>query len=795
MQFSESWLRALCNPPLSSEALCHLLTMAGLEVEEVEAVAPPFSGVVVAQVLAFEKHPNADKLKVCRVDVGQGEPLQIVCGAPNVVVGMKAPCAMVGAKLPGFEIKPAKLRGMESFGMMCSADELGMTQDYDGLLVLPDDAPVGKDLRDYLALDDQKITIKLTPNRADCLSLAGVARELAALTNTSAEIPVPRRVENGHALQRHVVLDAPEACPRYLGRVFTGVNAKAAAPDWMKARLERCGIRSISAVVDITNYVMLELGQPLHAFDNSALSGAIHVRWPQAGEKLTLLNGQVIEPAPDMLLIADENRALALAGVMGGENCGVGNDTTEIFLESAYFQPDAIASRARRLGFSSDASHRYERGVDFELAPHAMARASQLILDICGGAAGPITESISPVQMPERKPVRFSPDRARKVLGFEVSDEAMLAALSGLGMRIASVGEAFELTPPSYRFDIAIEEDLIEEVARVYGYDRIEPIPPKGPATILASTETLRPVHRVRRLVAARGYQEVISYAFVDEEWERDFADNAAAVRLANPIASQMSVMRSSLLGGLIGALSTNIRRRATRARLFEVGRCFLSKPTDGLSADLLCGSAQPLRIAALAWGTAAPEQWGQASRRVDFYDVKRDVEVLLGDRAEFRRASFAALHPGRSAEVVLAGQVIGFLGELHPGLVQKYELTSAPVVFELGLDAVLAARIPAFVEIPRHQSALRDLALVVDNRVSAEQLLGVLSTAGGEIVRSVEIFDVYTGKGIEPTQKSIALRVTLQHAERTLEEAEIERALQALVAAAENNLEARLRG
>ncbi|MDP5241293.1 phenylalanine--tRNA ligase subunit beta [Uliginosibacterium sp. 31-16] len=790
MQFSEQWLRALCNPPLNSEELCHLLTMAGLEVEEVEAVAPPFTSVVVAQIVSFEKHPNADKLRVCRVDVGRGELLQIVCGAPNVVEGMKAPCAMVGAKLPGFEIKPAKLRGMESFGMMCSADELGMSQDHDGLLVLPADAPVGASIREYLALDDKKITIKLTPNRADCLSLAGVARELAALTGTPATLTAPLDVAVSHAQQRSVVLDAPEACPRYCGRIFTGVNAKAATPDWMKARLERCGVRSISAVVDITNYVMLELGQPLHAFDNAKLSGAIHVRWPQAGEKLTLLNGQEIEPAANMLLIADEARALALAGVMGGEDTGVSDDTTEIFLESAFFQPDAIVGRARALNFSSDASHRYERGVDFELAQRAMARASQLIVEICGAAAGPVVEAASAVHLPQRKAVNFRPDRARKVLGFEVSDEAMLASLSRLGMCTANAGAALQVIPPSYRFDIEIEEDLIEEVARVYGYDNIQPLPPKGPAMMLASTEATRPVHRLRRQLAAQDYQEVISYAFVEEAWERDFAGNVDPVKLANPIASQMSVMRSSLVGGLVGALSANQRRRASRVRLFEVGRCF-AKDAAGLPVS---GYSQPVRVAGLAWGPAAPEQWGQTSRRVDFYDVKRDVELLLGGRAEFVADKHPAFHPGRSAAVKVDGTVTGFMGELHPALVQRYDLVSAPVLFELDLEQVLAAGVPSFAELPRHPAVMRDLALVVGNTVTADVLLSVLRSAATGIVREVAVFDVYSGKGIEPDQKSIALRVMLQHAERTLEETEIDNAMRTLISAAERELGGRLR-
>lgn len=790
MQFSESWLRALCNPALDSDALCHRLTMAGLEVEQVEPVAPPFSGVVVARIVSFEKHPNADKLKVCRVDVGSGELLQIVCGAPNVVEGMKAPCAKVGAKLPGFDIKAAKLRGVESCGMMCSADELGFSQEHDGLLVLPEDAPVGTDIRAYLDLDDKRIEIKLTPNRADCLSLTGVARELAALTGAPLTLAASPEVAVGSAAQRAVRLEAPEACPRYLGRVISGVNVRAWTPAWMKTRLERCGLRSISAAVDITNYVMLELGQPLHAFDNAILSGAIHVRWPQPGEKLTLLNGQEIEPAADMLLIADQARALALAGVMGGEHSGVGDDTTEIFLESAFFQPDAIVGRARALGFSSDASHRFERGVDFELPALAMARATQLILEICGGVAGPVTVAEAGEQLPRREAVAFRPARARSVLGFEISDARMEASLSLLGMKVERATEVLRVMPPSYRFDISIEEDLIEEVARVYGYDNIEPIAPRAPLTMLPSTERQRPLHRVRRQLAALDFQEVISYAFVEETWERDFAGNSAPVRLANPIASQMSVMRSTLLGGLVGALSLNQRRRAARVRIFEVGRCFAQ---DAASVPVKAAS-QPMRVAALAWGSAAPEQWGQKAQRVDFYDLKHDVEQLLQGRGVFAKGSHPAMHPGRCAEIRVDGVVRGHLGELHPALVQKYDLGSAPIVVELDLDAVLATSVPAFVELPRHPSVQRDLAIVVRNSVSADGLLGVLRRAGDGLVRSVEVFDVYAGKGIEPDRRSIALRVLLQHADRTLEEAEIDIAMRSLVGAAERELGGQLR-
>lgn len=788
MQFSEQWLRSLCNPTLDSDGLCHLLTMAGLEVEEVEPVAPPFSGVVVARIVAFEKHPNADKLKVCTVDIGQAQPLQIVCGAPNVVVGMKAPCATVGAKLPGFDIKAAKLRGVESFGMMCSADELGMTQAHDGLLVLPDDAPVGADLRAYLALDDRKITIKLTPNRADCLSLSGIARELAALTDTPLSLPAVASVPPAHDVRRAVVLDAPQSCPRYAGRIVRGVDAKAPTPDWMRQRLERCGVRSISAVVDITNYVMLELGQPMHAFDNAKLSGAIHARMPKAGDSLLLLNGQVITPAADTLLIADEARVLALAGVMGGEESGVTDATTEVFLESAFFQPDAIVGRARALGFSSDASHRFERGVDFELPLRAMERATALLIEICGGEAGPVVEARDAAGMPVRKSVQFRPARARKVLGIAVEDAMMRAVFERLGMQVSVSGDAFDVIAPSYRFDLEIEEDLIEEVARVVGYDNIPPIAPLAPTTMLARTESLRPTHSPRHRLAGRDYQEVISFAFVEEGWEADFCGNASPIRLANPIASQLAVMRSSLIGGLVGALATNLRRRAARVRLFEIGRCFSTAEGTGAA-----GYDQPLRVAALAWGPAVSEQWGVATRKVDFYDVKGDLESLL-EGATFKPATHPALHPGRCAAVEVGGRPIGVIGELHPAWVQKYDLVSAPVLFELDLGAVLSASVPSYAEVTRLPSVTRDIALVVPVALPAGELVGHLRGHAAEIIRSIDVFDVYAGTGIEPDRKSVALRAVLQHTERTLEESEIDQAMRALIGAAEEKFGAQLR-
>lgn len=792
MQFSELWLRSFVSPDLDSDQLGHLLTMAGLEVEEQDGVAAVFSKVVVAQIVEAEKHPNADKLRVCKVDAGQGELLQIVCGAPNAAAGIKIPCALVGADLAGFGIKAAKLRGVESFGMLCSAKELGISDESGGLLVLPEDAPVGTDLRDYLALDDTLFTIKLTPNRADCLSLTGIAREVAALTGSPLSLVACAPVAAAHADTRAIVLDAPEACPRYAGRIIRGVDAKASTPEWMKQRLLRSGIRSISALVDVTNYVMLELGQPLHAFDNAKLAGAIHVRLPQPGEQVLLLNGQTITPAADTLLIADEARALALAGIMGGEDSGITLDTTELFLESAFFAPDAIAGRARAYGFSSDASYRFERGVDFALAGQAIERATRLILDICGGEAGPVVEAVAADKLPARAPIRLRASRVRRVLGIDLSADAVAGMFERLELQVSREGDDFIVTPPSYRFDVEIEEDLIEEIARIHGYDNIPSHAPRGPITMLPRPEAKRDTMSLRRQVAAREYQEVINFAFVEEAWEKDLAGNTNPVRLANPIASQMSVMRSTLIGGLVANVVTNRKRQTTRVRVFEIGRCFAhdaaGQPVDGYD--------QPVRIAALAAGFAKPEQWGEANRNVDFFDVKADLEALLFPRvAEFERASHPALHPGRSASVKVDGKVVGFIGEVHPVWVQRYELGTAPVVFELDLDVLLQSVTPAYAELSRFPAVTRDLALVVDQQVASGALLAGLQAVAPAIVQRIELFDQYQGKGVEPNRKSLAFRVVMQETQRTLEDTEVDAAMNALTRHAEEALGAKLRG
>jgi phenylalanyl-tRNA synthetase beta chain len=791
MQFSEHWLREFVDPPLTSAELAHSLTMAGLEVEALQGVAQDFSGVVVAQVLSVDKHPDADKLKLCRVDAGQGETLQIVCGAPNVAAGMKAPCALVGAELPGLKIKAAKVRGVESFGMLCSARELGLSEDHGGLLALPADAPVGEDIRAYLALDDRLLTLKLTPNRADCLSLKGVAREVGALTGTPAVMPAISATTVSSDKRRGVVLDAPAACPRYCGRVVSGINPKAPTPAWMKSRLERSGIRSISAVVDVTNYVMLELGQPLHAFDNTRLSGAVHVRYPRPGEKLLLLNEQTVEPAADTALIADEARALALAGIMGGEESGITDATTELFLESAFFAPAAIAGKARAMGFSSDASYRFERGVDFAATREALERATQLVMAICGGAAGPISEAVSQGDLPRREPVRLRVPRAEKILGIRLGGEVAARLLKGLDFHFVREGDNFVVTPPSHRFDIAIEEDLVEELARIHGYDNIPARMPQGSLAILPQNEESRSLWRVRRLIAARDYQEMVNYSFVDTEWEKDFCANANPVVLANPIASQMGVMRSSLIGGLVANLSTNLKRRIERVRVFETGRCFLRDGKGGVVPGFL----QPRRIAALAAGPAAPEQWGVPARKVDFFDVKADVEALLAPHAaSFERIEHPALHPGRAASVGIDGKLIGLVGELHPQWVQKYDLGAAPVVFELDLDAVLDRPLPRYREVSRFQSVVRDLALVVAQGMPAQALLDGLRAAAPAIVREVELFDVYQGKGVDPDKKSLAFRVVMQDTEKTLSDGEVDAVMAKMIEAAAQKFAAKLR-
>ena len=791
MKFPESWLRDFVESPLTGEALGDALTMAGLEVEEFERAAPPFNQVVVARVLKVTKHPDADRLNVCEVDTGDAAPRRIVCGAPNVAPGMVVPCALPGAVLPGgLTIKLAKVRGIESSGMLCSAKELGIDEDASGLLPLADTLKVGSSVRDALELDDAIFTLKLTPNRGDCLSIRGVAREVMAVSagkwradDFARKVPVT--IDDS----REVSLGATDACPLYCGRVIRGVDAKAPTPGWMKARLQRCGLRSISALVDITNYVMLELGQPLHAFDNALLAGTISARMARAGETLLLLNGQRVDIDPDVLVIADDNKVVAMAGIMGGEDSGISLDTRDVFLESAFFAPKAVAGRARRYGFTSDASHRFERGVDFEGTHRALERASELILEICGGDAGPAVEARA--DLPERKPVTLRGTRLRKVLGIAVDDAQVGRYFDRLRLPWQQSDGVFTVAPPSYRFDLEIEEDLIEEVARLHGYDNVPPRPPRASLAMLPETEGSRTLARVRRGLVERGFQEVINFAFVESAWERDFCANATPVTLANPIASQMAVMRSSLIGGLVSTLQVNLRRKESRVRVFETGRCFLT----GEAGETVPGYRQPRMLGLLMAGTVAAEQWGERDRNIDFYDLKGEIETLLhGSRLAFERVTHPALHPGRSAAILVDGQRVGHFGELHPRWVQQYELETPPMLGELALDTLLAAELPAYRALANTPTVIRDLALVVAQDVAFVTIREAIEKHRALIVRSVDLFDVYAGKGVPDGKKSLAFRVVMQDTEKTLQDAEVEEAVASLVRGLSQSLGAELR-
>ena len=815
MQFSESWLRTFANPEkISTDALSHSLTMAGLEVEEVGPVAPPFSKIVVGHVLATERHPNADRLNVCQVDAGTGETLQIVCGAPNVKPGIKVPCALVGAVLPPaeaggapFEIKVGKLRGVESYGMLCSARELKLSDDAGGLLVLPDDAPVGQDIREYLDLDDQIFTIKLTPNKADCLSIHGVAREVSALTGATLTLPDMSPVAVSIDDRLPVKVSAPDLCGRFSGRVIRGVNAHAATPAWMVQRLERSGQRSISALVDISNYVMLELGRPSHVFDLDKIHGGLDVRWGRKGEQLKLLNGNTVEVDETVGVIADDKEIESLAGIMGGDSTAVTLDTTNIYLEAAFWWPAAIQGRARRYNFSTDAGHRFERGVDYATTVEHIERITALILQICGGQAGPVDDQI--VNLPVRKPVSLRVARAERILGIELSAAEIADVFQRLNLPFTRTqgadGEVFEVTPPSYRFDIEIEEDLIEEVARIYGFERIPARPPIAENEMRPTNEGRRSQHVVRHAIAARDYQEVINFAFVEEKWERDFAANDNPIRLLNPIASQLAVMRSTLIGGLVDKVRYNLNRKAARVRLFEVGRVFHRDPKAADGGLTVAGYDQPMMAAGIAYGPAFEEQWGVPTRAVDFFDVKGDVEALFHPHVpRFEAVAHPALHPGRAARVIVGGKAVGVVGELHPRWLQEYELTQAPVVFELDLQALRDVGLPTYTEISRFPAAVRDLAVVVRQTIRVQDMIDSMREALdkadlGRYCQSLVLFDEFRPKAasaaIGADEKSLAFRLTLQDTGATLQDETVDQAVRAMVDALAAAFNARLRG
>ena len=810
MQFPESWLREFCNPPLTTQQLADTLTMAGLEVEELEPVAPPFIKVVVGEIKEAVQHPNADRLRVCQVDVGQGALLNIVCGAPNARVGIRVPCALVGAELPPgedgkpFVIKVGKLRGVESQGMLCSAKELKIADDHGGLLELPLDAPLGQDIRQYLNLDDTLMTLKLTPNLAHCLSVYGIAREVSALTGAPLRAPAFPAVATQITDKLAVKVQATDLCGRFSGRVVKGVNTQAKTPQWMVDRLARCGQRSVSPLVDISNYVMFEFGRPSHIFDLDKIHGGLQVRWGQPGESLKLLNGNTVTVDDKVGVIADDSQVESLAGIMGGDATAVSDDTQNIYIEAAFWWPSAIAGRSRRYNFSTDAGHRFERGVDPQLTVEHIERITQLVLDICGTPdtqVGPIDDQT--LNIPQAKPVTLRVDRANKVIGMPLTQKQCTDALRGLGLQVTEGEGTVTVTPPSFRFDLQIEEDLIEEVARMVGYNNLPTNPPLAPITAKVRRETERSPSAVRRAIAALGYQETINYSFVEESWERDLAGNASPIRLLNPIASQMSVMRSSLIGSLLQVVKFNADRKADRVRVFELGRVFLRNAAVQSTDTTVEGFDQPMRVAGMAWGPVEPLGWQGKARNVDFYDVKADVEKLLAPRkAEFVAAEHPALHPGRSAQVWLDGVLIGHVGELHPRWRQAWELSSAPVVFELSLDAVTAREVPVAQGVAKQQPVERDIAVIVTESITHAQLMQAIEAAPTDgLLQSAVLFDIYrpkadaAGGALTVGEKSLAVRLTLGQGETTLTDAQIDAVMQAVVAYLSEKLGARLRG
>ena len=801
MQFPESWLREFCNPPLSTRQLADTLTMAGLEVEELKAVAPPFTRVVVGEIKEAVQHPNADRLRVCKVDVGQGTVLDIVCGAPNARAGIKVPCALVGAELPPgpdgkpLLIKVGLLRGVQSQGMLCSARELQLSDDHGGLLELDAAAPLGQNVRETLRLDDSLITVKLTPNLAHCLSVYGIAREVAALTGAPLHTPGFPSVPVTSPQVLPVKVSAIDLCGRFTGRVVREVNTKAATPPWMVERLARCGQRSVSALVDISNYVMFEYGRPSHIFDLDKIHGGLDVRWGKTGEQLKLLNGSTITVDEKVGVIADDLQVESLAGIMGGDATAVSDDTRNVYVEAAFWWPRAVAGRSRRYNFATDAGHRFERGVDPSQTVEHIERITQLVLDICGTdgtQCGPMDDQR--VNLPATAPVQLRVDRASKVIGMPLTQAQCADALTRLGLPVTQAPGIVTVLPPPYRFDLQIEEDLIEEVARVIGYNNLPVTPPLAPVTARIRPEAQRSAYAVRRTLAGLGYTETINFSFVEERWEHELAANAAPIRLLNPIASQMGVMRSSLLGSLLQALKFNQDRKAARVRVFEVGRVFLRDASVKNTDTTVQGFHQPLRIAGMASGSVDGLQWSSKERGVDFYDARGDVETLLAPLAAiFEPASHPAMHPGRCARVLVAGVAIGFAGELHPKWRQAYDLATAPVMFELALDAVLQRPVPEFKPVSRHQPVQRDIAVLVAERVTHAELMAAIWAAPCDgLLQDAALFDVYRPKAAaggeavvpaQPAEKSLAVRLTLNSDDATLTDGQIDQAVRAILA------------
>ncbi|WP_407345031.1 phenylalanine--tRNA ligase subunit beta [Dickeya ananatis] len=794
MKFSELWLREWVNPAISSDALSEQITMAGLEVDGVEPVAGAFHGVVVGEVVECAQHPNADKLRVTKVNVGGERLLDIVCGAPNCRQGLKVAVATVGAVLPGdFKIKAAKLRGEPSEGMLCSFSELGISEDHSGIIELPSDAPLGTDIREYLKLDDHTIEISVTPNRADCLGILGVARDVAVLNAMALTVPTTEPVPATITDQFPIQVEASDACPRYLGRVVKGINVKAATPLWMREKLRRCGIRSIDPVVDVTNYVLLELGQPMHAFDLNRLEGGIVVRMAKEGEPLRLLDGTDATLSADTLVIADHQKALAMGGIFGGEHSGVNGDTQDVLLECAYFNPLSITGRARRYGLHTDASHRYERGVDPALQYQAIERATRLLLDICGGDAGPVVDVSSEKDLPARATITLRRDKLDRLIGHVISDEKVSDILNRLGYQVTKAADGWQAVAPSWRFDMAIEEDLVEEVARIYGYNNIPNIPTQAPLKMTQHREASLTLKRVKTLLVDRGFQEAITYSFVDPKIQSLIHPGEEALILPSPISVEMSAMRLSLWSGLLGAVVYNQNRQQSRLRVFESGLRFVPDQ----SADL--GVRQETMLAGVITGTRYEEHWDLARQTVDFYDLKGDLEAVLAltgklSAIEFRAESHSALHPGQSAAIYLAGERIGYIGVVHPELERKLDLNGRTVVFEVLWDKLADRVVPEAADISRFPANRRDIAVVVAESVPAGDVLNECKKVGANQLVGVNLFDVYRGKGVAEGYKSLAISLVLQDTARTLAEEEIAATVAQCVAALKQRFQASLR-
>ena len=792
MKISENWLREWVNPDINTDELVEQLTIAGLEVDGVEPAAGQFTDVVVGEVLQVEAHPDADKLRVCQVSTGGGEPQQVVCGAANVRPGMKAPFAQVGAALPGgMKIKKAKLRGVESFGMLCSEQELGMAASADGLMDLPEEAPSGTSIDEYLQLDDVIIDLDLTPNRGDCLGVLGVAREVAAINDMEPVVGPQTAVKSSISDEFPVYLDSPAECPAYTGRVIRGIDPRATTPLWMQEKLRRAGLRAISPVVDVTNFVLLELGQPMHAFDLDKLQGSIHVRMARPAEKLTLLDGKEIELQDDILVIADEQRALAMAGIMGGEGSGVTDSTRDVFLEAAFFNPLAIAGRARRYGMHTDSSHRFERGVDPRLQLIAMERATELLIDICGGSAGPVTQVKDDDAMPQQATIILRAERVQRMLGIDIPHSQIEGYLKRLQITFTGSNGEWQLTPPSHRFDLGIEADLVEEIARLYGYNRIPETLPVVPQGMVPRAENTHQLDFYKDILTQRGWQEAITYSFVDPQLQDQLGLDRPSIGLSNPISSEMSVMRTSQWAGLITALQYNQYRQQKRVRLFETGLNFIGSEDDSID--------QQLWISGIASGDYWSEQWSHSQRKIDFYDIKGDVEALLAHTRQPEHFSFsaeqhAALHPGQSARILQQGQPVGWIGVMHPELQKQLSLEGTVVLFEVNAQALIEARPRQFQPISKFPSIRRDLSFIVDESVTAEAVLAAVNGLGLNSLYKPWIFDVYQGKGVETGRKSMSLGLILLDSSRTLTDEDVEETVSHIIDVLAEKLDAALR-